>query len=720
MKKLRIDLEHCYGIKALKKEFDFSDKTTFAIYAPNGAMKSSFAQTFKDIAEKKPSKDRIFAARKTKRIVTDEAGADLVPEDILVIAPYDEVYGHTEKTSTLLVNAKLREVYEKLQIGIDAAQEKFLKALKKQSGSKRDLAKEISMIFTKTDNNLHRGLIRIRQDVASLKDPIFADVEYDTLFDDKVLAFLGTKDFKTAIEDYVRKYNELLSASTYFKKGTFTYYNAETIAKTLADNGFFDAKHTVSLNAGEKIEITSRRQLEELIAKEKEGISKDADLRKKFNEIDTLLKKNLSMKSFEAYLSQHEALLAKLSNMDSFRDELWVSYIKANEDLYNELLDLVENAAKRKKEIEDEAAKERTQWHNVIDIFNERFVVPFKLEAQNQISVVLGAEPILKLGFTFAEGGDQTTVEQKTLMESLSTGEKKAFYVLNVIFEIESRRQAGSHSLVIVDDIADSFDYKNKYAIIQYLKEIAEETNFKQIILTHNFDFFRTIQSRFVSYKKCLMAMKTSAGLVLEQATGIINPFTKDWKKHFYNDPKKRIACIPFMRNIAEYTRGETNADYLRLTSLLHWRTDTQTFTEGDLDAIFNGLFNETGASAVPTAIVVDIIFSLADHCCTEPESINFENKIVLSIAIRLQAEKHMVTKIADPTFVAAIDGNQTPALFKKFKTLTPPDPAANAIIDKVLLMTPENIHLNSFMYEPILDMSDEHLRKLYSAVKTL
>jgi hypothetical protein len=34
--------------------------------------------------------------------------------------------------------------------------------------------------------------------------------------------------------------------------------------------------------------------------------------------------------------------------------------------------------------------------------------------------------------------------------------------------------------------------------------------------------------------------------------------------------------------------------------------------------------------------------------------------------------------------------------------------------------MTPENIHLNSFMYEPILDMSDEHLRKLYEAVLAL
>lgn len=29
-------------------------------------------------------------------------------------------------------------------------------------------------------------------------------------------------------------------------------------------------------------------------------------------------------------------------------------------------------------------------------------------------------------------------------------------------------------------------------------------------------------------------------------------------------------------------------------------------------------------------------------------------------------------------------------------------------------MMTPENIHLNSFMYEPILDMSYDHLKKLY------
>ncbi|TFD23473.1 hypothetical protein, partial [Cryobacterium lyxosi] len=40
--------------------------------------------------------------------------------------------------------------------------------------------------------------------------------------------------------------------------------------------------------------------------------------------------------------------------------------------------------------------------------------------------------------------------------------------------------------------------------------------------------------------------------------------------------------------------------------------------------------------------------------------------------------------------------------------------------LENVVLMTPEQIHVNSFMYEPILDMSDDHLRKLLGDVKKL
>ena len=79
-----------------------------------------------------------------------------------------------------------------------------------------------------------------------------------------------------------------------------------------------------------------------------------------------------------------------------------------------------------------------------------------------------------------------------------------------------------------------------------------------------------------------------------------------------------------------------------------------------------------------------------------------------------------MVKKINDATFVAAIQSHQTQTLLIKFKELFGTDIRAIEILERVMLMTPENIHLNSFMFEPIVDMSDEHLRELYKAVLTL
>jgi wobble nucleotide-excising tRNase len=202
--------------------------------------------------------------------------------------------------------------------------------------------------------------------------------------------------------------------------------------------------------------------------------------------------------------------IAAREGTEAFKEDLWKSYIKANFELYQDLIAKYQSAEKRKKEIEDAAAKQRTQWESVIDIFNDRFFVPFKLTAKNRTAVILGEEPVLTLGFTFDDGIDSTVVERATLVKSLSTGEKKALYILNIIFEVEARRIANHETLFVIDDLADSFDYKNKYAIIQYLKDISEQLNFKQIILTHNFDFFRTINSRFIPYSHCLMVSRTN------------------------------------------------------------------------------------------------------------------------------------------------------------------------------------------------------------------
>lgn len=144
MQQLRIELENCYGIRKLKHDFDFSKRRAFVIYAANGAMKTSLAKTFGDFSRNEESKDRIFAARVSIRNILDEHGAAIGNDSVVVLQPYDEVLGHTEKTSTLLVNSALRKEYEKLFAEIDSSKELFLKSLKSQSGSKKDLEAEIT------------------------------------------------------------------------------------------------------------------------------------------------------------------------------------------------------------------------------------------------------------------------------------------------------------------------------------------------------------------------------------------------------------------------------------------------------------------------------------------------------------------------------------------------------------------------------------------------
>ncbi|MCW0459226.1 hypothetical protein NB717_000294 [Xanthomonas sacchari] len=719
MERIAIALENCYGIKKLEAELDLSGNGAAAIYAPNGAMKSSLAQTFRDIAEGKESGDRIFPDRVTKRVVNNEAGQPLDPSSIVVIKSYDEVFGHNEKTSTLLVDSSLRLQYEKLHVEVNQAKEALLKQLKKVSGSKRNIEKEVSLAFTRSDNEFMKALRRVRAEVEQLDDSPLQAVRYDLLFDDKPLEFLGKPEINAAINDYILGYNALLAKSTYFKKGVFNYYNAATIAKNLADNGFFRAKHSIRLNGEHLTEIADAKQLEALIQEERDSIVNDPELKKKFADIEKQITKNQDLRDLHAYLLESEDILPHLANMGKFKEDVWTSYLKASSEHYFALLEKQEAAELEMRKIEEQASAQSTQWEDVIRIFNDRFSVPFKLKPENKVQVMLGQDRLLTLGFSFDDGAASADVERSQLMKALSTGELKAFYVLNVIFEMEVRRKAGQKTLFVVDDIADSFDYKNKYAIIEYLRDIADNSDFRQLLLTHNFDFFRTVASRYVNRKRLLMATRSNEGVKLESAYGVNNVFAH-WKTSFFDDATKKIACIPFIRNIIEYTQNIQDAKYLRLTSMLHVKADSEEITVAELDEIFRQVFGQQGASQNPNATVFQLIIETAEECLNAPQGVNFENKIVLSIAIRLLAEKFMVSKINDPTFVAGINSNQTNELYKRYREHPQMEAASNDVLRQVMLMTPESIHLNSFMYEPILDMADDHLKRLYGKIKAL
>lgn len=724
MKTLNVALKNCRGIRELDATLSFEKGNAVAVYAPNGAMKTSFARTFQDLADGRETSDRMFPARETERRVTDETGGDLDPGNVVVVLSYDEELGPTEATSTLLVNPELRKEYEGLQADLIGARDELVSALKEQSGTKGDVIVTLSRVFTGEDDKFFEALARLSYEVEQMEDSRFADLPYDLLFNDKVDAILRTGGVQSELAKYVTRLNELLDESAFFDRSSFTFYNATKVTKSLGDNGFFSAKHSLLLHGeGTPRTVTSQADLKDLIAEEKQRITDDDALRKKLDAVEKALQKNVDTRRFFNFIANREELLPEFANVASFQQSVWKSYLKAHEDLFQRVVRCFKDTETRRKEIEQQAAAESTQWENVIQIFNERFFVPFRLSAENKHRVMLGQETMLKLVFKFEEGGESTGVERDDLLSVLSNGEKKALYILNVLFEMEARKAEERETLFVVDDLADSFDYKNKYAIIQYLKEMADHTNFKLILLTHNFDFFRTLVSRGVAgYNRCFMAQKGESKIVLSQAEHVNNPFIRGFKRNFFTEGMQRVASIPFVRNILEYTKGPDDADYITLTSLLHWKADSASITNAELDRIFNDTFhgqkNETWGS--PTDPAIDLLLQQADQARVADEGVNFENKIVLSIATRILAEKYMVAELNEPGFTDAIEANQTQALFQAFRSRGLGTPKAQETLDSVVLMTPENIHVNSFMYEPIIDMSDMALRELYSRVRDL
>ena len=72
------------------------------------------------------------------------------------------------------------------------------------------------------------------------------------------------------------------------------------------------------------------------------------------------------------------------------------------------------------------------------------------------------------------------------------------------------------------------------------------------------------------------------------------------------------------------------------------------------------------------------------------------ETKIVLAIGVRLTAEKFVIGKINDAAFVAGITKHQTRKLIERFREKFPGEDGGLRVLDRVELMTPENIHVNA------------------------
>lgn len=733
MNKLNIELTNCFGIDSLNHEFDFGKGNTFSIYARNGLMKTSFAKTFQLIQQGKKENisDAIFGEPGSAIVQID--GQDIEKKQVFVVKSYESSY-ESDISSLLIkgdIQTQLKDVFK--------VRTKLLKALEKDSGLKikrTSLGKtvyELEPTIVKDFDFNEKDILSNLMELASYEPEIeCSDIPYSVIFDDTVLKKIKDTKFQEGIRDFITSSDEIYSSFEYLEKGNLTLPKLKDLKKSLVKDAFFVKQNKVILSGQDA--ITNSEALEQHISN-----------------IETKIQQTPAYKAIENLLNDSKGIVLKdiietnpeiigflaLNKLQTLKKCLWGSYIRHNSILFEELCDKYNDFS----EAIDALEIDDTPWKKALDIFNQRFTVPFMMNVVNLKGAIIG-ESVPQVEFSFKKGDTVKTIDRSKLekLDTLSQGEKRALYLLNIIFDIEQIKNTGEETLLVIDDIADSFDYKNKYAIIEYLYELAQVSNIYMLILTHNFDFYRTVASRLsVNRSNRLIADYSNDVLKLEVEYYQDKPF-KNWK----NNPKEKdiFALLPFVRNLIEYgvdqNISHTGEDFLFLTSLLHEKQDSRRITFGDIEPLYKHYAGVTqfDASVGTDVVVLSKLYSVCDDITTFDTKL--ENKIVLSIGIRHKAEEYIIQQIHNYTgqlswrknkqnyrgtnveFMNFVqnNGNQTRELFNGYKQFGDADKIK--ILNEVNIMTPEHIHVNSFMYEPILDMDIVELHRLYHTIKNL
>lgn len=375
MNKLNINFTNCFGIESLSHEFDFSKGNVFSIYARNGLMKTSFANTFQLLQLGKEDEicDKIFGYHGNATVQID--GSPISSEQIFVIKSYESSY--ESDISPLLIKG---DVQQQLQEALKA-QKKFLKALEKASGLKikktsqgkavYELEPQIISDFAFEENSILLNLSRLESYTPEVR---FDDILYTSIFDETALKKIRNPKFQDGIADFISASDEIYGSFEYLEKGQLTLPKLKDLKKSLEKDSFFVKDNYISLSG-------------------EDAVTDIATLNRHISAIETQIRQLPAYQEIEKLLSDAKGTILKdviethpeiveylsLDKLNTLRKSLWGSYIKANMPLFNDLCEKYHafSDAIDAMQIDD------TPWKRALDIFNQRFTVPFSMTISN-------------------------------------------------------------------------------------------------------------------------------------------------------------------------------------------------------------------------------------------------------------------------------------------------------------------------------------------------
>jgi hypoxanthine phosphoribosyltransferase len=566
----------------------------------------------------------------------------------------------------------------------------------------------------------------------------YKELKYLTIFDEKVKKFIEIN--KENLDKYLNKYNDLIKESNWFD-GIMDHKNFEDIKNSLTNNNFFnrkDNKIIVSDSKNQSIKEMDEQELKQIINEEMKKITEDKDLNNIWDKINKAFDANLSTRDFYGFIKQNPWLIPDLQDLTTLQKKIITSYFLQIEDSYNDYIEIYNSTKDNINNIETQAKDEtnKTKWQEVIKIFNNRFFyLPYAVEIDNTIDSILG-RGTPKIITKFKNSDKEVDNDNQN---TLSEGEKRTLYLLHVIFDLEQLKTTTTDKILIIDDIVDSFDYKNKHAILEYINDTMNNQNIYLIILTHSFDLYRSIANIFqltINYISNKTETETKIIKITENTKKdtktSINPI-KYWLE--LKNHKDFICSIPLIRNLLDYTENKLN---IKLTDYLHYPLDSK---HKDLNTLFqsvNGYLNLSpqhtidGLDLKSNKTFYDLVIKTADiiltpdHLIQESESTyfntNLQDKIIISIALRLLMEKKIIDKLEKDKKLKNnhdyYSHNQARTLVNELKKNYTLDPTTKGLIDIVNMISSNNIHINSFIYEPLIDINIEDLINRYTELE--
>ena len=696
-------VENAFGIKSLHLNLE-NDKKMYQelIYSKNGSFKTSFSNTLYNLSN--GTFENVFVRLTDEKAILDisilENGKEIKNFDNRFVVFSREIYeqhskllsDYSSELETLTIDKKNSEYINELlteeTIEIKLQIDNYLK------GTGLNFEILLDMFSNLEDGYLDR-IIQLLNTIINHEAQDISEINIKKIYQ-KAYDIVDQSEFQSKISNYIQVLENKINAQLFDKN--FNENNCLQFINNVDKAKYLSETKSRGLFLKDKV-YYDIDEVKKIFEEEIKKISKDPEIIEQSKEITKLMGTAKESEFLKESIQKNPLLVKQLS---AGRKNILLSYLKSSSIDYNYWLEVVKKAKKELNNVLKIAQDKQTNFERAIEIYKNRFHPIFDIKIVNKAESMLG---IKTPTITFYHNRYcEIPVSETKLSQILSSGEKTTLNILKFIVEYENCKKY--HPFIILDDIVETFDYSNRYAFMEYINDLVN-LDVPTIVMTHNFEFYRTASKRIPKLRKSV-ASANSNGVVDIQTNNRINKNMENVLKcsNIYDF----FCAIPYLREIKTILLEDTKT----LDSCLHYKENTSKLQIKDIllqfpsNAIKSLKIDEND-------IYMEKLFEIADSL-SGFDDFDIVKKTILSLSCRLLIERKIIAN--NFNLLTNINTNQTAQLLDLYGEKLFPN--VKKYLEAVQLSTPEFIHANAFMYEPLIDINGKYLFELYNQIKKI